>query len=130
MQSRHVSIVIARPAVEVYEYAADPANLPRWAAGLAKGEATPDGSAVVVDSPMGQVRITFAPRNPFGVLDHDVVLPSGESVYNPLQVLNHPEGAEVLFTVRQRDLSDDKFERDIAEVAADLGRLRDLLESR
>ncbi|WP_202970184.1 hypothetical protein [Tessaracoccus flavescens] len=79
---------------------------------------------------MGRVRVTFAPRNPFGVLDHDVGLPSGESVYNPLQVLNHPEGAEVLFTVRQRDLSDDEFERDIAAVAADLGRLRDLLESR
>ena len=130
MQSRHVSIVIARPAVEVYEYAADPANLPHWAAGLAKGEATPDGEAVVVDSPMGRVRVTFAPRNPFGVLDHDVVLPSGESVYNPLRVLNHPEGAELLFTVRQRDLSDDEFERDIAAVAADLGRLRELLENR
>lgn len=130
MQSRHVSIVIARPAVEVYEYAADPANLPTWAGGLAEGEATPDGSAVVVDSPMGRVRITFAPRNPFGVLDHDVVLPSRESVYNPLRVLNHPKGAEVLFTVRQRDLSDDEFERDIAAVAADLGRLRDLLENR
>ena len=30
----HVSTVIARPWREVYDYAADPANLPHWAAGL------------------------------------------------------------------------------------------------
>lgn len=83
MQSRHVDIVIARPAVESTSTTADPANLPHWAAGLAEGEATPDGSAVVVDSPMGRVRVTFAPRNPFGVLDHDVVLPSGRVGLQP-----------------------------------------------
>jgi uncharacterized protein YndB with AHSA1/START domain len=30
------SVYIARPPAEVYEFASDPRNLPRWAAGLAQ----------------------------------------------------------------------------------------------
>lgn len=129
MQSRHVHVVITRPAGEVYEFAADPDNLPRWAAGLAEGEVTRDGDVLLVDSPMGAVRVVFAPRNPFGVLDHDVALPDGTTVHNPLRVLNHPDGAEVVFTVRQLGATDADFERDVAAVAADLARLKDLLEA-
>ena len=129
MQSRHVHVVIARPAGEVYEFAADPDNLPRWAAGLAQGAVTHDGDVLLVDSPMGAVRVLFAPRNPFGVLDHDVALPDGTTVHNPLRVLNHPDGAEVVFTVRQLGATDADFERDVAAVAADLARLKDLLEA-
>jgi len=33
-ESRHISTSIKRPATEVYDYAANPANLPEWAAGL------------------------------------------------------------------------------------------------
>jgi uncharacterized membrane protein len=33
-ESRHISEWIDRPADEVYEYAAAPANLPQWARGL------------------------------------------------------------------------------------------------
>jgi hypothetical protein len=40
---------------------------------------------------MGRVTVTFAPRNDFGVLDHDVTLPSGETVYNPLRVISDGE---------------------------------------
>ena len=49
MQSRHVHVVIARPAGEVYEYAADPDHLSGWAAGLAQGEVTRDGDLLLVD---------------------------------------------------------------------------------
>lgn len=128
MESRHVSVLIHRPAAEVYAYAADHANLPRWAAGLASGAVGVDGDTLSVDSPTGRVLVTFAPRNAFGVLDHTVVLPSGEAVENPLRVLSHPLGAEVLFTVRQRDLTEAEFDRDVEAVAADLHRLKGLLE--
>lgn len=127
MQSRHISVVIARTAGEVYDYVSDPENLPLWAAGLAQSEVVSEGDTLLVDSPMGAVKVTFAPRNPFGVLDHDVVLSSGEAVSNPLRVVNHPEGAEIIFTVRQlADLA--AFERDTETVLADLERLRGILE--
>jgi uncharacterized protein YndB with AHSA1/START domain len=33
---QHISVSIARPPAEVYEFVSDPRNLPRWAAGLAR----------------------------------------------------------------------------------------------
>lgn len=128
MQSRHISRVIRRPVAEVYDFVADPANLPRWAAGLAQGEVRRSGDALVAASPMGEVVVRFVPRNDFGVVDHDVTLPSGETVNNPFRVLAHPDGAEVLFTVRQLGATDEEFERDCGLVAADLDRLAALLE--
>lgn len=105
MRSHHVSEVIERSPAEVYAYASNPNNLPEWAAGLAMGEVTRDGPTLTVDSPMGRVSVRFAPLNEFGILDHDVTLPSGEIVSNPVRVLAHPDGSEIVFTVRQRDLS-------------------------
>ena len=73
----HVSIYIARRPTEVYEFASDPRNLPRWAAGLARSEVRRDGDEWVVDAPFGKVRVRFAEGNSFGVMDHDVKLESG-----------------------------------------------------
>ena len=125
-ESRHISVVIERPAADVYAFARDPETLVFWAAGLATGVRR-DGEDLLTDSPMGEVRVRFAPDNPFGVLDHDVTLPDGTVVNNPLRVLTHPDGAEVLFTVRRLGASDADFDRDCAMVLADLERLRGLL---
>lgn len=127
--SRHVSQVIGRSADQVYEFAANPANLPKWAAGLANSPVTIDGDRLLAESPMGQVTVRFVPHNDLGVLDHDVTLPSGTVVNNPVRVLRHPNGAEILFTVRQIELSDEEFERDLGMVAEDLRRLKDVLEA-
>ncbi|MGO2668781.1 MAG: SRPBCC family protein, partial [Microbacterium gubbeenense] len=102
-------------------------NRPQWAAGLAQSEVELRGEDLVVQSPMGEVLVRFAPRNALGILDHDVVLPSGTVVTNPLRVFSHPDGAEVVFTVRQIELTDEEFERDCGMVAADLARLRELV---
>lgn len=128
MKSRHVSRVIAATPQAVYAFAADVDNLPRWAAGLAQADVQRDGDELLVDSPMGQVRVRFVERNTLGVLDHDVTLPSGTVVANPLRVVPHPEGSEIIFTVRQIELTDEEFERDVALVAADLDRLAALVE--
>lgn len=128
MRSRHVSQVIAAPPTLVYAFASDPDNLPRWAAGLAEAEVVRSGDALVVTSPMGQVTVRFVPRNDLGVLDHDVTLPSGTTVTNPMRVLSHPSGSEVVFTVRQIEMDDEEFDRDVGMVEADLDRLRRIME--
>ena len=128
MRSRHVSTVIAASPEAVYTFAADPENLPKWAAGLAEADVKREGDRLVVDSPMGQVTVRFVSVNDLGVLDHDVTLPTGAVVTNPLRVLAHPEGSEVVFTLRQLDMSDEEFERDAAMVDADLSRLKAILE--
>lgn len=128
MRSRHVSCVVHADPARVYDVVADPDQLPRWAAGLALADVTRDGEDLVVASPMGEVRVRFVPRNDLGVADHDVTLPSGTTVTNPLRVVSHPDGSEVVFTVRQLDLTDEEFEADCATVAADLERLKALVE--
>ena len=128
MQSRHVSRVISASPESVYAFAANPDNLPRWASGLAQSEVTREGDTLWVESPMGRVSVRFVASNELGILDHDVTLPWGATVTNPVRVMSHPDGAEVVFTVRQLDLDDDEFERDAITVGEDLDRLRRLLE--
>jgi hypothetical protein len=129
-QSRHIAESISRPASAVYAYAADPANLPAWAPGLCSSVQNVGGQWFA-ESPMGRVGLTFAPPNEFGVLDHHVTLPSDEVVYNPMRVIADGEGSEVVFTLRrQQGMSDAEFDRDAAAVAADLTRLKNVLEPR
>ncbi|GAC54575.1 SRPBCC family protein [Gordonia amicalis] len=130
MRSRHVSTVIGASADDVYEFVSEPDNLPEWAAGLATSEVVRRGDDLVAESPMGTVTVRFVPRNTLGVVDHDVILPNGATVHNPLRVLPHPEGAEVVFTVRQLSMSDEEFDRDTLMVEEDLARLKALFETR
>lgn len=127
--SRHVGRVVRARPEEVYRFAAEVENLPRWAGGLASAPARRVGDHLEVQSPMGPVTVRFTPRNDLGVLDHDVTLPSGQTVTNPMRVMAHPEGSEVVFTVRRLDLTEEEFERDVSTVARDLDRLRELVEA-
>lgn len=128
--SHHVSQVIHADPRVVYDFASDVRNLPKWASGLATSPVDIRGDHLVVDSPMGEVTVRFVPTNDLGVLDHDVTLPSGTTVNNPVRVIAHPDGAEVVFTVRQIELTDADFQRDLRTVAEDLGRLKRCVESR
>jgi Polyketide cyclase / dehydrase and lipid transport len=127
-ESRHISAHIERPIDEVYDFAADPTNLPRWAPGLCTSVEQVDGRWIA-ETGMGQVVLTFAPPNAFGVLDHDVTLPSGETIHNPMRVIAHGSGCEVVFSLRRKPgMSDDDFDRDAGAVLADLTRLGQVLE--
>lgn len=129
-QVRHISIHIARPPAEVYGFVVDPKNLPRWAAGLARSDLKKVGEDWVADAPFGKVRVRFAPRNPFGVLDHDVTLESGVTVHNPMRVVPNGEGSEFVFMLfRQPGMDDGQFEADRAAVEKDLATLKAILES-
>jgi len=129
-ESRQISEWIDCRAEVAYEFASDPAHLPQWAPGL--GSAVERvGDEWFVETPMGRVGFAFAPTNDFGVLDHEVTLPSGEVFLNPMRVVPDGEACEVVFTLRrQQGMSDAEFERDAAAVAADLATLKRLLESR
>lgn len=127
-ESKQISEYIDRPPAEVYDYASNPANVPEWAPGLGTAVEQVDGRWYV-DTPGGRVAIAFAPRNDFGVLDHHVTLPSGEVVYIPMRAMANGTGSEVVFTLRRlAGMTDDEFARDEGLVAADLARLKRILE--
>lgn len=130
MTSTFVSETINVPASVVYDYVVNPANLPAWAPGLiGDGSVEQVDGAWVANAPMGRIVITFAERNPYGVLDHDVTLPDGQVVSNPLRVVPDGEGSELTFMLRRRPgMSDDDLAADRAAVAADLAAIKRQLE--
>jgi hypothetical protein len=126
----HISERIDRPVDAVYAYAVDPANLPEWAPGLGSAVENVDGQWYV-ETPMGRVGLAFVERNDNGVLDHEVTLPSGEVIFNPMRVIRDGDSCEAVFTLRRSpDMSDEEFGRDANAVAADLARLKEIVEGR
>jgi uncharacterized membrane protein len=127
-KSLHISISIDRPADEVYEFVSHPENLPRWAAGLSGSIKNVNGDWIA-ESPMGRIIVKFAERNDFGILDHDVTLPSGDKVNNPMRVFPNNDGSEIIFTLYKRPgVSERMFAEDVKAVAKDLEKLKTLLE--
>ncbi len=125
---KHISVSIDRTPEEVYDFASNPENLPKWAEGLS-GSIAKSGDQWIADSPMGKVIVKFADDNRFGVLDHDVTLPSGETFHNPMRVLRNGDRSEVIFTLnRQPQMSDQEFEKDAQQVTKDLVKLKSILE--
>lgn len=126
---RHLSVFVDRRPADVYAFAVEPANLPRWARGLG-GAVEKVGDDWVADSPSGRVKVRFAPRNDLGVLDHDVVvLGSGATFHVPMRVVASGEGSDVVFTLfREPGTSDAQYAADGATVERDLRELKRLLE--
>jgi len=127
-QSRALAVFIACPWAQAYERLSQPASFAAWASGL--GMLRQNGAEWLADTPQGTARIRFSPRNPFGVLDHWVTLPSGEAVYVPMRLVAHGEGCELSLTLfRQPGVSDAQFEADAEWVVRDLEAARRWLEA-
>ena len=127
-KSQHISVSINHPADLVYELASNPENLPKWAAGLSGSIKKVNGDWLA-ESPMGKVKVEFAGKNNFGVLDHEVTLPSAAKVYNPMRVFPNNDGSELIFTLYQRpSMTEQMFAEDEEAVARDLERLKTLIE--
>lgn len=131
-EARTLSMCIRRCPTAVYEFMANPYNLPLWASGL--GSSIRAGASAdqgwIAETEQGAITIHFSPINDFGVLDHVVTLTSGVSLFVPMRVLINGNGSEVLLTLfRQQNMSDERFEMDAEWVVRDLMALKQLLES-
>ena len=127
--TRTVSVSISASPEQVYEFAANPANLPKWAPGFVKSIANRDGQWVA-ETTMGEVAFSFAERNSFGILDHGVTLPSGESFSNPMRVVANGLGSEVMFTLfRHPPMTEAEFDQDATVVLGDLEKLKAVIEA-
>lgn len=127
-RTKHISVSVKQPTQKVYEFVSNPENLPLWASGLSD-TIRKEGTDWVADSPMGAVKIKFSESNSFGILDHVVTLPSGETFYNPLRVFTNNGGSELVFTLFQyTGMTDVQFDNDAALVENDLKKLKAILE--
>jgi len=82
-----------------------------------------------METPSGWIGIHFVPDNEFGVLDHTVTLPDGQSILNPMRVVANGNRSEVMFTLFQvPGMSGEQFTKDASMVEADLLTLKCVLE--
>jgi hypothetical protein len=129
MPARIIHMTIDRPWRDVYAFASQPENMPRWAAGLASGLSREGEDWIGDGGPIGKIRVRFAPENDFGVIDHTVTLETGMSFENALRVVPNGDGAEIMFTLlRQPGTEDQAFETDAAAIHKDLDTLKHILE--
>ncbi|MFD3444433.1 SRPBCC family protein [Microbacteriaceae bacterium 4G12] len=124
----HISRSVDADVATVILVAGDPRNLPLWAAGLSAGIRRESGRWCS-DSPMGIVEVALTGPTESGILDHDVTLPDGTGVHNPLRVVPNDRGSEIVFTLLKRTgMSDEEFRADARLVEEDLARLAELFE--
>lgn len=127
-ETRIVHISIAVPFDVAYEFAHQPVNFTKWAAGLSASlHHTEQGW--VASTPDGEAIVQFSERNEFGVLDHRVTVPGRPEALIPLRMIPNGGGTEVeLVLFRQPHMTDQQFEQDAALVEKDLASLKAVLE--
>ena len=126
--ARHISVTIQRPVDEVYAFLGEPLNFPTWAEGLGHSFSHVEGMVWSAQTPMGSMRVSFSQTNRYGILDHTLTPENGPAMLNPMRVMPNGSGSEVVFTLFQREMSDEEMARDAAAVARDLAALKVLLE--
>lgn len=127
--SRTLSVFIACKPDAVTNFVSSPINLPRWATAFCHAVRS-EGGNWLAETPQGLIKIRFAPPNEFGVLDHYVLLPSGQEVYAPMRAIANGAGTEVLFTLlRLPGMSARQFDEDAGMVQRDLQTLKAVMEN-
>jgi uncharacterized protein YndB with AHSA1/START domain len=129
--SRTITLSLARPAAEVYEFLLEPRNYPKWAASVGGRFEHVEGRDWRAETPHGQVIIRFAERNSLGVLDHAVFREGETPVLRRGRVVPNGEGAELIYTIFKPDhLDAEVFQSEVAWTRTELEVLKTYLEGR
>jgi hypothetical protein len=131
-RSQTIAVSIRSPARQVYEFLAEPLNLPTWGSTLGSTIEHVSGNDWVSEGENGRFIYRYHPRNDFGILDHAVFREGEQPFTVPMRIVaNGEDGAEVLYTLYQRPgMTDEQFKSEAEWILADLMTLKVLLESR
>jgi hypothetical protein len=78
----------------------------------------------------GRMTLRFVEPNSLGVLDHEVTLESGVTVFNSMRVLANGSGSELVMVLFQQPTkSAQEFRKDAQAVTDDLVRIKRLVEA-
>lgn len=122
-----INISINKSADDVYRFASNPENFPKWVQFVQT--VTKQGDIWIGKTDMGDIKIKFSPTNAYGVIDHDVTLPNGQIVMNPMRVVANNDGCEftfILFWMPGR--TEKEFNEDAEAVRKDLVKLKEIME--
>jgi uncharacterized protein YndB with AHSA1/START domain len=133
MLYRSVTIAtsIDYPVKQVYEFLAEPLNLPTWTVAIERIEHR-RGSDWAATTPQGEVTFRYHPRNEYGVLDFAMWRPGeAEGEIIPARVFANGDGTEMTLTLYQRPgITDEAFDSEVEWTRNDILTLKTLLESR
>lgn len=128
--SKTISLPIARPPSEVYEFLLEPRNYPRWAASLGGRFEHLESRDWRAETPHGPVIIRFAERNALGVLDHAVFREGEEPLTRMVRVVPNGEGCELIYTIfKPEHLDAEAFESEAEWTRTELEVLKSYLEA-
>lgn len=128
MNAHTQTITVKASPKAVFDFAADPENLPKWAVVFCRGLRR-EGSRWIVTTPEGDMAIRYESDAKTGVIDMHVSVASGVESPAFSRVVPNGEGAEYVFTFFQPPgLSDKDFRSQTEALKKELGVLRRLLE--
>lgn len=130
LKARTLTVEIARPADEVYNFLVDPANLAGWTL-VQNGRPDPSAgpNSWAYDGPRGTVIVHFTPANPFFVLDYRMQV--GPQVIHAayVRIIRNGAGSVLTYTsVQQPMVSDAMFASEEEWTMSDLLVLKTLME--
>jgi hypothetical protein len=124
-------VSIRCPHRQVYDFLAEPLNLPTWGSNMGATIEHVSGNDWASEGEHGRTIYRYHPRNEFGILDHAVFREGEQPFTVPMRIVANGDGAEVIYTLYQRPgMTDEEFLSEREWVEADLMTLKALLESR
>lgn len=127
-RSAVVHISILAPPRSVIPFLSDMENWKSWAPWI-HSVARISERDWNLETEAGRMKVHFVEPNSMGVLDHEVTVASGETVFNSMRVLPNGAGSELVMVVFQSPgVSTEQFDRDIQAVTDDLARLKPAAE--
>ena len=128
-RSQTIATPIARPVREVYDFLAEPANFPKWAAVVGPSFTQIGRNDWVGEMAAGERVVRFSERNRYGILDHALFKQGEEPIVTPMRVSANGEGCLLTYTFFQRPgMSEEQFASTIEWITTDFLALKTLLE--
>lgn len=124
---KNISVSINKSPEEVYQFASNPENFPKWVKFVQS--ITKQGDLWIGKTAQGDIKIKWPPSNDYGILDHDVTFANGETVSNPMRIIPNNKGCEFVFTLfHMPGKTSSAFDEDSKLVTADLQQLKEIME--
>jgi hypothetical protein len=124
---------IDAPPGHIFDFVADPDNLPRWAVGFCRAIRRDPTAADrwIVTTAQGEVPVRYVTERSLGVVDFVLAPAPGVEVTAFSRVLPSGAGAEYVFTQLQpAGMSDDVFDAQVHALIEELQLLRAHLQAR
>ena len=129
MKSDTQAITINVDQKKLFEFIADPVNLPKWATSLCKSVRA-DGDVWIMETEMGEVTLNLVTDAKLGVVDFHISPPLPIKIIVNSRILPNGNTSEYIFTQFQIPfMPDSTFEKQKQKVAEQLGLLKTYLES-